>query len=386
MDKKQIVIITTGWFPEGDAGAVRLSMMGRILAECGFDVMVLCRGKLNDVGVYYGINYMSFRNMPGGFLSKAVDYELFPIKVIKYLNISANNIYAIYLYNAHLSLFKYSKKFCHRNGIKLFHDCVEWYSPEEFKRGEKSHDYQIKNKINTEIIDKQFSVISITKYLRNYFASKGIRTIRVPILCDCSIRAQAKAEQNEDKLVIFYGGLPGTKDLIGNLLEAVASLREEEKHKIKIILVGATKEYLVKVSHVAEATIDRCSGMLELCGRIPRSELLKKMEAADFSFLARDKSLRYAQAGFPSKVVEALSNATPMLCNISSDLEEYLIDGNNAIIAASHKPDDLLDAIRRAMSLSAAEKQKLSSEALQTAKRFFDYKNYIEELRRFLEG
>ena len=55
MDKKKIVIITTGWFPEGDAGAIRLQLMGRTLSEVGYKITVLCRGKLNDKGYYNSI-------------------------------------------------------------------------------------------------------------------------------------------------------------------------------------------------------------------------------------------------------------------------------------------------------------------------------------------
>ena len=383
MENKRIVIITTGWFPEGDAGAVRLSIMGRSLVEAGFDVTVLCRGKLNDIGNSFGVDYKSLRNIPGGTISKAIDYEFFPFKVKKYLNAHLDSIYAVYLYNAHLRLFKYCKQFCKKHQIKLFHDCVEWYSPEEFKNGEKSSAYKVKNEINTNIIDKQFSVIAITSYLRDYYSAKGIRTIRIPILCDATCMRTPKPVQNDGQLVIFYGGLPGTKDLVGNLFEAALLLDDDERKKVRLIIVGATRDYLVNVSHIPIDYIDRCGDMLELSGRVPREEVLKKMEEADFSFLARDSSLRYAQAGFPSKVVEALSNSTPMLCNITSDLGDYLFDGRNAIIARSHKPEDLKEAIQRALRLSATEKNKMSQEALNTAEKYFDYRKYINSIKAF---
>ena len=246
--------------------------------------------------------------------------------------------------------------------------------------------YRKKNRINTKIIDKSFSIIAITKYLEEYFSSKGINTIRVPILCDTEIGITPKPLHDDNVTTVFYGGLPGTKDLVGNLLEASLMLTEDEKKKLKIVIVGATKDYLVRVSHIRSDVIDRCSEYTVLHGRLQHKQVLEIMSKADFSFLARDSELRYAKAGFPSKVVEALSNATPMICNISSDLDDYLINGKNAVIAASHESKDLCDAIRRAISLTATEKQKMSSEALNSAKLYFDYRNYVDALKQFIEG
>ena len=386
MDKKKIVIITTGWFPEGDAGAIRLQLMGRTLSEVGYKITVLCRGKLNDKGYYNSIEYYSFRNNQCNLFSNLFDYLEFPSKVKKYLHNNIDELYAVYIYNAHDSLFSYCKKLCSKNGIKLIHDCVEWYSPEEYTLGKFDLWYRKKNRINTKIIDKSFSIIAITKYLEEYFSSKGINTIRVPILCDTEIGITPKPLHDDNVTTVFYGGLPGTKDLVGNLLEASLMLTEDEKKKLKIVIVGATKDYLVRVSHIRSDVIDRCSEYTVLHGRLQHKQVLEIMSKADFSFLARDSELRYAKAGFPSKVVEALSNATPMICNISSDLDDYLINGKNAVIAASHESKDLCDAIRRAISLTATEKQKMSSEALNSAKLYFDYRNYVDALKQFIEG
>ena len=58
---KKIVVITTGWFPEGDAGAVRLFMMGKALVRAGYGVTVLSRGNLNENKDYDGIRHISLR-------------------------------------------------------------------------------------------------------------------------------------------------------------------------------------------------------------------------------------------------------------------------------------------------------------------------------------
>lgn len=382
MSNRKIVIITTGCFPEGDAGAIRLRYMARAMVDGGYDVEVLCRGVANASGCVDNIKYTSLRTTNGNKLLRGADYYLFPTRVSKYLK-KNKDISCVYIYNAHVSVFKYCKRFCKKHGVRLLHDCVEWYSPEEFKRGEKSVEYRIKSKINTEIIDKSFSVIAISRYLEEYFLGKGIKTLRVPILCDSSLRTEPK--QNKEKLVLFYAGAAAKKDLVGNVLEAALMLTPEEQAKLRIVFVGVTKKYLMEVSDIPEATIDACADFLELCGRVPRDKVMEKMEEADFTVLSRDASLRYAKAGFPSKVVESLSNATPILCNYSSDLELYLTDGENALIADDHTPEAFAKTIRRALALTAKEKQEMSVAAVESTKKYFDYRNYTDRLKRFIE-
>ena len=384
MDNKSIVVITSGWFPEGDAGAIRLKMIGKALVEVGYSVTVLCRGCLNDEGQVDGISYVSFRNRSGGSVVKTIDYLNFPNKVKNYLRKHLIGLYGLYIYNVHDSLFSYYKAFSKTNSVKLFYDCVEWYSPEEYKLGRLDPWYRMKDRTNRKIIDKSFSVITITRYLNDYYSEKGIRTLRVPALCDSIGHITEKSHFN-NKLTVFYGGLPGKKDLVGNLLEAALLLNKNEQNRLRFILVGATREYLINVSGVKAGTVDGCSAFLELCGYVSRATVLDKMKTADFAFLARDASLRYAQAGFPSKVVEALSNATPILCNLSSDLGDYLVDGENAIIAVNHKPEAIRDALRRAIQLSALEKNEMSKQALITAREKFDYRLYKNEISDFFK-
>ena len=175
------------------------------------------------------------------------------------------------------------------------------------------------------------------------------------------------------------------KDLVGNVLDAALLLTPEEQSKLRIVFVGVTKKYLMEASDIPEATIYACAGFLELCGRVPRDKVMEKMEEADFTVLSRDASLRYAKAGFPSKVVESLSNATPILCNYSSDLELYLTDGENALIAEDHTPEAFAKTIRRALALTAKEKQEMSMAAVESTKKYFDYRNYTDRLKRFIE-
>lgn len=381
---KNVVMITNGLFPEGEAGALRIKYIAKALISKGCNVIVLCRGISKDSGIIDGIQYYSFRNVKARGLKKVLDYLSFPANIKEYL-IMNGPIDSVYVYNAHVAIFKWLKKYSKKNHVKLVHDCVEWYSPEEFKYGRFDPSYILKNYINAKILDNKYNVIAISKYLEKYLTSKGISTLRIPMLCDCST-IKTKKKIDTDRVRLFYAGAPGGKDLVGNVIQAVSLLSEEDRNRVSFTLIGCTKEHLINVCGVPAESIENTNDVVEICGRIPREQVLQRMGTANFVVLSRNAELGYAKAGFPSKVVEALSNSTPILCNLSSDLSDYLVDGKNAIIASDHTPEAIAEAIHRALLLTYEQKQEMCENAEKSAQCLFNYSIYSDDLYQFVIG
>lgn len=379
---KKIVVLRNARFPEGGAAAIRLKTICKALTLLGVDVRVICLGNPKEEGEIDGIKYSSFRKYSKGF-GRVVDRIMFYPKVKKYLE-KEEDIFGIYIFGTDVRVFEYCKKIAKEKGIKLFCDCVEWYSPEEFRFGRLDYIFLNNNHINSKVIDNSFSVISISRYFESYFKSKNIKTIRLPIICDTQITPPEKMIK-EDKLTLFYAGTPEKKDLIGNLLKATQMLSKEEQNKIRVIIIGVTEESLVKKSGIEPDVLLNAEHIVKIFGKVSREKVFEQMKEADFVVLPRDSSARYAQAGFPSKFVEALSRKTPMLCNISSDLGEYLVDGENAIIANDHTPEAFAEAIKRALKLTPEQKEQMCEKAFETAKKYFDYRLYLEKISDFFE-
>jgi hypothetical protein len=93
-------------------------------------------------------------------------------------------------------------------------------------------------------------------------------------------------------------------------------------------------------------------------------------------------ALRTLHVTFPDPVGEEIR---ALLLECAGDLELYLHDGDNAMIAEDHTPEALLKTIRRALALSPEEKSKMSKNALKSAKKYFDYRKYIKALGDFLQ-
>lgn len=381
---KNVVMITNGLFPEGEAGALRIKYIAKALISKGCNVTVLCRGISKDSGVIDGIQYYSFRSVKTQGIKRIMEYFSFPSNVKEYLSANSS-IDSVYVYNAHISIFKWLKKYARKNNVKLIHDCVEWYSPEEFKYGKLDLSYIIKNHINMRVLNKDYRIIAISQYLTDYYSNKGIMSLRVPMLCDCSLAKTVK-KISEDRIHLFYAGNPAGKDLVGNMIQAISLLSKEDKERVRFTIIGCSKEYLINVCGVSPEIIESISDNVEICGRIPRDQVIMRMNTADFVVLSRNAELRYAKAGFPSKVVEALSNSTPMLCNFSSDLVDYLIDGQNALIATNHTPEAFAQTIHRAIQTTCAERLAMCDHALLSARKYFDYRNYKDALYDLIIG
>ena len=131
-------------------------------------------------------------------------------------------------------------------------------------------------------------------------------------------------------------------------------------------------------------TIDGCGTSLFLHGKVSRNIVLDFMMHTNFTVLLRSPTLRYAKAGFPSKVIESMATGTPVICNITSDLSDFLCDGDNSIIVKGCTASDFKDAISRALQLSYEDLNRLSYNARMTIESRFDYRLFVESFADFI--
>ena len=137
---------------------------------------------------------------------------------------------------------------------------------------------------------------------------------------------------------------------------------------------------------VNQSSIKNLKNVLFAHGRVPHDEAVRFVQNSDFTVLLRDPSLRYAKAGFPTKTVESLASGTPIVCNLSSDLDLYFKDGENVFIAEDHMPQSLRKSLENAINASAEQRKKMRINARKTAEKFFDYKNYIEIFSKLIDN
>ncbi|WP_431029550.1 glycosyltransferase [Lysinibacillus sp. LZ02] len=380
-----ILIITYSRLPEGDAEAVRLLTFGKILRDCGNDVSFVgmgFTGYLEEVE-YTGFNYISLRKNAKNKLEKIYNYIGYNRRLKNFIKsyILHKKIDVILIADLPMVSIHWLKGFCRNHNIQLLADSVEWYSPEQFKYGLLSPSMVFMNIENKFLLDKNIKIIAISKYLRNYFIGKGCRAVRIPVVLDVKSIPFEK-QINENKLSILYAGSPGRKDYVYEMLRGVLLLNETEMNRLRFIFAGFSFDAIKH--HFSKEELNKLNECVEFLGRIERKEVLKKLSQTDFTVLLRASEQRYAMAGFPTKVVESLATATPVILNLSSDLGDYIKDMHEGLIVEECSAEAFSQTLKRVLMLEKSQIEDMKRKARLCAENNFDYRLYKEQLTSLL--
>lgn len=385
---KSAVILTSDNYPCADAGAVRQHALSKILQSLDYQVLVLGYGKPTGgmKGTYDGVDYVTFRPNSGNILIRLAYRLVSDLRMLKYLRKHVKHTDVLVAVGLQPNTYHALERYARKHNCILVHDSVEWYSPEEYKNGARNRSYRVNEKLNSEIMKSPWRVIAISRYLYEHFNKKCERTACVPVIMDV-LASDYRQEpvQGREKVRFVYAGAPGRKDYLAQLLEGFSLLEQSLLEKLELRMVGITQKQLCEMCGVTEKTLEKLSGCLTALGRVPREQAVREVMDADYSMLLRDSSLRYAKAGFPTKIVESLMCGTPPFCNLSSDLELYLKDGENAVLVNGFTPEAVKEAAERALKLHPEQRNAMRRCARVTAQQSFDYRNYVEHIGNLLK-
>jgi glycosyltransferase involved in cell wall biosynthesis len=269
--------------------------------------------------------------------------------------------------------------YCYKNNIRLISDIVEWSDYSHLPMGRFGFFALDMHIAITILIPKCDGIIAVSSFLENYYRKSGKKTIRIPVTVDTSeIHAFSEFNSPFDSkyLNLIYAGIPGKKDLLLNVIEAVQQLNEENI-AVKLHLLGPDP-----------LTIEKeypCLNYDDIIfyGRVPHDQIALYLHHADFSVLLRPEK-RYAQAGFPTKFVESLNAGLPVIANYTSDLPMYLKDGINGFVVNNSTTDALKSILRKISKIQKSQFEVMSYNALETARLNFDYRLYAKVLNEFL--
>lgn len=378
--------------PDSCALATRVINLAKILKELGHDIELV--GVCYDVGKelsgsFDGINFEMLRAAPWTGIKAYKRIKQLESDAEKYLAVhSQEKPYdAILLSNIYFdfssSFINYAKKY----SSKLVVNSVEWYEKNNSKfDGIKGKLNFIKNRIALKKIHvKMGNIIAISSFLDNYYKERGCNTVTIPTIIDLKEyeNVLSKPKVFDGKIHIAYAGDPGRKDYIINAIYALELLSEDEREKIKLDFYGTTYEKLY-ANGLSREYIEEYKDSIICHGRIPYELVKEKIAEADFTVLLRPQ-MRYANAGFPTKVGESMACGTPVICNITSDLGKYVTDGINGIVCENETKEACAMALKKALMLTSEEKEQMRKNAVYTAKSAFDYNVYINKVEEFLK-
>jgi glycosyltransferase involved in cell wall biosynthesis len=388
--KGRIVYIGPMSFPDGGAGARRILGNALSLIEGGYEVIVgsgqMPKSETNQPEIFHGISVHSIGERTAEdkpVLIKHLIYTGMGKKTVSWLRSLNPRPVAVILFGGDIPYLLNVMPWCRENNTPLIFEACEWYDPRNMPGGRFSP-----YRINFEITMRYFvprikNVIAISSYLENHYKTLGCETVRIPPTIDTFRFRNDKKSAPGELLTIAYTGTPGKKDLFDNYLEALLRI-DSMGEKFCFNVAGLSDAEILSYPSMRKRSITILPPVINNYGKVSHSKAISIVADSDFSILLRYPK-RYAQAGFPTKVVESMVVGTPVICNLTSDLNDFIKDGISGIVCNTHTVESLIDALHKIQNISSEDILALSRNARRVAENAFDYRSYINSFDGFLK-
>jgi len=385
--EERIIYLGPFAFPNNGAAARRILGNAKSLRDGGYNV-IIGSGQLPNPDTKFdfeGFEVHSIGERTGEDLPASLKYFKYLSmgnKTITWLSNMQVKPLAIILYSGYSPYFMRLLPWCKKNNVKFIFDAVEWYdAPNSLKAIISPYFWNIELAMRYYSV-KAKNIIAISGYLKQYYESKKGKVVVVPPTVDTKELAANLSSDNSGKIVIAYTGTPGYKDLFDNYLEAVIKLAESGKGVV-LKIAGLTPNEILQFPALKKRNISLPSYIVTL-GKVSHSEATALVKSADFSVLLRSPT-RMSQAGFPTKFVESFTVGTPVIANLTSDLANYLVDGETGLICKDHSANSLVLVLKKAQNLTNHELAKMRVNARKMSEERFDYRIYTNTLKDFIE-
>lgn len=371
--KKKALYIGGFCMPDGNAAAQRVLGVAKLLNECDVDVR-FCGLKRNINEPETGeIDGFPFINHP--YPSSALNW-------LEYLighdhSIAEIESYEpdyVILYNHPALAIDHISNYCHKHSIKVIADVTEWYVPQGNPIFKLIKGYDTTRRM-TKSHKKLDGLICISNYLEDYYKISGVPVLNIPPLVDVTQpKWHQHTEAEKGKINLVYAGSPGSaKDRLDLIVDSLD--KSGDTSRIIFDVIGISAEQFKQTWN-----IDKEYPFVKFHGRLPHTEVIKYLLNADFQIFLRPDTLAN-RAGFPTKFVETITAGTLPITNLSSNLSDYLRDGENGVVIESLDPDSIKYALNKALSFSTDEIQRKKN-SLNT--KTFDFRNYIQDCKKFI--
>lgn len=371
----------------GTAMFVHAQNMAKLLNSIVYEVLFICnaeKGNREASRTYNGFKYLyskKYINIPKLSAAEWLLDSLFGWKYIKQLKkqIKTNKPEAVMFYG--YSGEKRLIKLCHKNGIKLFIERVDWFEKTDRSGFVARNILQrlIDNSINKTDMQAD-GIIAISPFLYNHYKQKKQNVIFIPPVFN--VEKDKKIKRNNEAVLklVYAGSFGGNKD---NILPILFALREINKNGIKISFdfVGDTMQTL----EVKTDKNDWVKYGVTAHGRVSNDIAKEIISNADFSILLRQNK-RYAKAGFSTKFAESMCLGVPVICTAVGGADTVVTDMVDGVLLHDNEVSTVRSKLSELLSKSNDEILLMKQNAYYKALEMFSLENYTELLKRFLNN
>ncbi len=397
----EVLVLGAFPYPFGTASSNFIRGHAKALLGTGHSVGVLAEqvgGRPEDRNgdqryQYRGVDYWGVERCPKQRFPERVLRNIFAWRTgsLKWIRDHGklSGVKAVFYYpgvNGTVPLLTRLRTLCSRRKVKLYVYVVEWHKLGGFGLSPfswKAIDGELQRRLLKQFAD---GVICISSYLRDYYSARGCKTALIPPLLDLSDPAWLCGDGNCEKQIqgtrVLFSGSPMRErhDLI--LRGAI-----EARHRganITLEYLGPSRSDIVRLPGVGEKLISDLGDSVHFHGQQPLASALKIAASATFGLCVRDQA-KWSKAGFPSKVPEFLALGVPMICNLSSDLADYLSDRRNALTISDLSVEEMARVFLRASRINKICYGNMRKLARDSASSFASEK-FVETYSELLAG
>lgn len=357
--------------PDLNAAAQRVIAIAKTIRLIGCDVEFI--GVTNhDREVGRERQFEGFRYTSVKYPQSIKEWLYHITKFLPLETLDKNKPDVVILYNFPAYSQKRIIKYCKKRKIKVIADITEWYLTEGYTLRDIIKRFDTKQRMCNYNF-RVDGIIAISRYLYDYYRTK-VPTVYVPATVDLS---EEKWNRNihsgivTKPIKLVYAGSPGSgfKDKLDTIVRSISG-----RDDFILNIVGITKgQYDNTFTYNATYT------NITFCGRVSHENALKIISNSDFDVIIREDNLA-TKAGFPTKFVEAYSCGVPVIATPSSNIKDYLKNGENGFLIDENQSfDQVLDKISK---MSDNELLLIKKNAMSIYD--FDYHNYINEIEKIL--
>jgi glycosyltransferase involved in cell wall biosynthesis len=356
------------------AGVQRVVGVTQALRHAGHEVLV--GGQGSAVSTVDGVRIEGFTARIGNLplAAKRLDYG-----VAAWLEASRLRPDLVITYGGTGSFQASLRRWARSSGVPRIVDSVEWYDRRHLLGGAwgvRALDNEASMRWRYPRHD---GVIAISSLLECHYSSRCGHILRVPPLMDVRSHSPLK-KSNSGPLVLLYAGTPGRKDKLGAVVRGIGMV-DPHGDRVRLEVVGTEESEAGGIPDMPSVV----PAGVRFHGRVTRDRVLEMVALADYVPLLRPNE-RYANAGFPTKVVEAMAVGTPVIANLTSDLGDHIMDGKTGLVCPSSDAEAFAEALKVALKGGRRMSAALGAGAREEALRAFDFRQHAGRLSSFVEA